>query len=60
MEKNKVKLLVVEDEKKLCDMIAKSSHACLEFLQMKWFFHIIIRTYIQPFNFICNLTSRRH
>ena len=26
MEKNKVRLLVVEDEKKLCDMIAKSLH----------------------------------
>ena len=24
MEKNKLRLLVVEDEKKLCDMIAKS------------------------------------
>ena len=26
MEKNKLRLLVVEDEKKLCDMIAKSLH----------------------------------
>ena len=26
MEKNKMRLLVVEDEKKLCDMIAKSLH----------------------------------
>ena len=26
MEKSKLRLLVVEDEKKLCDMIAKSLH----------------------------------
>lgn len=26
MEKNKLRLLVVEDEKKLCDMIVKSLH----------------------------------
>ena len=26
IEKNKLRLLVVEDEKKLCDMIAKSLH----------------------------------
>ena len=26
MKKNKLRLLVVEDEKKLCDMIAKSLH----------------------------------
>ena len=26
MEKNELRLLIVEDEKKLCDMIAKSLH----------------------------------
>ena len=33
--------------------------ARFQLLQVKWFFHIIICTGIQSFNFICDLTSRR-
>ena len=37
----------------------QTSDTSFQFQQMKWFFHIVICSGIQPFNFICDLTSCR-
>ena len=37
----------------------QASDPRLKFLQMKWFFHVIIGSCIQPFHFIRYLASRR-